>query len=150
MFSSSRTTVYFMYKRYRTRITIVLVCGNYVEYGCTDYTDPDLYGEDGLPTFRPLVRTRTNFDIGQETLFKDKDKYRFKYMGKLLSKTKNTIQGQKQIQVQGHGPTLIKDKKHCSRIRTNSGLRTWANFDQGQKTLFKDKDKYRFKDMGKL
>ncbi len=78
MFSSSRTTVYFMYKRYRTRITIVLVCGNYVEYGCTDYTDPDLYGEDGLPTFRPLVRIRTNFDIGQETLFKDKDKYRFK------------------------------------------------------------------------
>ena len=89
-------------------------------------------------------------DKGQETLFKDKDKYRFKDMGKLLSKTKNTVQGQKQIQVQGHGPTLIKDKKHCSRIRTNSGLRTWANFDQGQKTLFKDKDKYRFKDMGKL
>ena len=24
-------------------------------YGCVDYTDPELYGGDGLPNFRPLV-----------------------------------------------------------------------------------------------
>ena len=32
-----------------------VVTGSGPEYPCDSYTDPSLYGPDGLPTFRPLI-----------------------------------------------------------------------------------------------
>ena len=99
MYTSSRTRYISCLKDLEIWITlVVLVCGNYVEFGCTDYTDPHLYGEDGLPTFRPLVRTRTNtgsrtranFDQGQKTLFKDKTNTDSRTRANFIKDLKNT------------------------------------------------------------
>ena len=133
MYTSSRTRYISCLKDLEIWITlVVLVCGNYVEFGCTDYTDPHLYGEDGLPTFRPLVRTRT--DTGSRT-------------------RANFYQGQKhclrtrQIQIQGQGQTLsrtwktlLKDRKTLIKDKKNTNQGQEKHWSRTRKTLIKDKN----------